>query len=147
MCRNSQGLTIPFVCSIVSISIARSPNIDFKASHIHTDWYLMRQNLGLISRRGCYIESWRDLLTELELVILTRVDLVVLGSLSTEMFHTQHPGAELSTWLVLTGDIKKINAVNWWCTIYLALKMTSAQFVETSVNVTTNSPSRDYSHS
>ena len=31
-------------------------------------------------------------------------------------------------------------------TIYMTLIMTSAQVVETSVNVTNNSPSRDYSH-
>ena len=31
-------------------------------------------------------------------------------------------------------------------TIYMTLMMTSAQVIETSVNVTNNSPSRDYSH-
>ena len=43
----------------------------------------------------------------------------------------------------LTRDI---NTVNWLYTIHMTLMMTSAQVVETSVNVTNNSPSRDYSH-
>ena len=34
----------------------------------------------------------------------------------------------------------------WRSTIHLTLKMTSAQVVETSVKVTTNSPSQDYTH-
>ena len=43
----------------------------------------------------------------------------------------------------LTRDI---NTVNWRYAIHMTLMMTSAQVVETSVNVTNNSPSRDYSH-
>jgi len=33
-----------------------------------------------------------------------------------------------------------------YVTVHLALMMTSAQVVETSINVTTNSPSQDYTH-
>ena len=34
----------------------------------------------------------------------------------------------------------------WRSTIYLTLKMTSARVAEKSVNVTSNSPSQDYTH-
>ena len=41
---------------------------------------------------------------------------------------------------------RDINTVNWRYTIRMTLMMISAQVVETSVNVTSNSPSWDYSH-
>ena len=42
--------------------------------------------------------------------------------------------------------IRCINTVNEQNTIYMTLMTTSAQVVETSVKVTNNSPSQDYSH-
>ena len=48
----------------------------------------------------------------------------------------------------LTNHIndQSIYTTNWRYTNHLTLKMTSAQVVETSVNVTLNSPSQDYPH-
>ena len=41
---------------------------------------------------------------------------------------------------------RDIYTTYWRSTIHLTLKMTSAQVVETSVKVTSNSPSQDYTH-
>ena len=41
---------------------------------------------------------------------------------------------------------RDIYTIYWRSTIHLTLKMTSAQVVETSVKVTSNSPSQDYTH-
>ena len=41
---------------------------------------------------------------------------------------------------------RDIYTTHWRSTIHLTLKMTSAQVVETSVKVTSNSPSQDYTH-
>ena len=48
----------------------------------------------------------------------------------------------------LTNHIndQSIYTTHWRYTNHLTLKMTSAQVVETSVNVTLNSPSQDYTH-
>ena len=48
----------------------------------------------------------------------------------------------------LTNHIndQSIYTTFWRYTNHLTLKMTSAQVVETSVNVTLNSPSQDYTH-
>ena len=52
-------------------------------------------------------------------------------------------------WTSLTNQVnnqRRIYTTYWRSTIHLTLKMTSAQVVETSVKVTTNSPSQDYTH-
>ena len=46
----------------------------------------------------------------------------------------------------IRSTTRDIYTTHWRSTIYLTLKMTSAQVVETSVNITSNSPSQDYTH-
>ena len=50
-----------------------------------------------------------------------------------------------TTWAEVIIRVKW--TISWWrFTVHLTLMMTSAQVVETSVNVTSNSPSQDYTH-
>ena len=58
------------------------------------------------------------------------------------------PQQPITSWLnwPMTATIRRIYTINWWSTIHMTLKMTSAQVVKTSVIVNNNSSFQNYTN-